>query len=156
MGAAPEAGQPAVRSATSTTQQVSIVIRVGGAVDGQALYGMSLVTATKLASAMSKVTAVTFDENASNAMAELGAMIAERARALLAEAGHEIQTDPPALVRGANVEVATDAPALLVPLYTNFGKIEVNVALRASTGLAGAAPTTADAPQAPDAGQGGV
>lgn len=153
MGAAPEAGQPAVRSATSTTQQVSIVIGVSGAVEGQAVYGMSLVTATKLAAAISGVTTVTFDEGVSNAITELGTMIADRATTLLSEAGYETRADPPALVRGVNVEVPTSAPALVVPLYTDFGKIEVNVALRASAPLAGAAGAATAPRQAPEADQ---
>ncbi len=125
----PEPGQLAVRSATFTTQQVSIVIGVTGAVQGQAVYGMSLVTATKVAAAMSSMPAMAFDEMASSAIAELGNMISGHATTLLSEAGYECQITPPTLVRGADVEIATATPALVVPLYTDFGKMEINVAL---------------------------
>ena len=59
ISARPESGQLAVRSAAFTTQQASIVIGVTGAVEGQAIYGMSLVTATKIAAAMSSMPAMT-------------------------------------------------------------------------------------------------
>ena len=125
----PEPGQLAVRSATFTTQQVSIVIGVTGAVEGQVVYGMSLVTATKIAAAMSSMPTMTFDELASSAIAELGNMISGNATTLLSEAGYESQITPPTLVRGADVEISTRTPALVVPLYTDLGKMEINVAL---------------------------
>jgi len=130
MASRPDSGQLAVRSATFTTQQVSIVIGVTGAVEGQAVYGMSLVTATKIAAAMSSIPAMTFDELASSAVAELGNMISGHAATLLSQAGVETMITPPALIRGANVEISTATPALVVPLYTDFGKIEINVALK--------------------------
>ena len=129
ISARPESGQLAVRSAAFTTQQVSIVIGVTGAVEGQAIYGMSLVTATKIAAAMSSMPAMTFDEMASSAIGELGNMISGHATTLLSEAGYECQITPPTLVRGTEVEIATSTPALVIPLYTDFGKMEINVAL---------------------------
>jgi chemotaxis protein CheX len=126
----PEPGQLAVRSATFTTQQISIVIGVTGDVEGQAVYGMSLVTATKIAAAMSNTPPMTFDEMASSAIAELGNMISGNATTRLSEASYQCQITPPTLVRGADVEISTAIPALVVPLYTDFGKMEINVALR--------------------------
>ncbi len=130
IGSTPEPGQLAVRSATFTTQQISIVVGVVGLIEGQALYGMSLVTATKVAAAMSGMPAATFDEFASSAIAELGNMISGHAATLLSEAGYECQITPPALIRGSHVEISTSIPALVVPLYTDFGKIEINVAVK--------------------------
>lgn len=130
----PDPGQLAVRSATFTTQQVSIVIGVTGAVEGHVVYGMPLVTATKIAAAMASTPIMTFDEMAGSAIAELGNMISGNAATLLSEAGYQCEITPPTLIRGADVEVSTSIPALVVPLYTDFGKVEINVALRESTG----------------------
>ncbi len=130
MESAPQPGQLAVRSATFTTQQVSIVVGVTGRIEGQAVYGMSLVTATKVAAAMSGMPAITFDELASSAIAELGNMVSGHAATLLSNAGYECQITPPTLIRGANIEISTSTPALVVPLHTDFGKIEINVAVR--------------------------
>jgi chemotaxis protein CheX len=140
---APDPGQLAVRSATFTTQQVSIVIGVTGAVEGHAVYGMPLVTAAKIAAAMTSTPIMTFDETAGSAIAELGTMVSGNAATLLSEAGYQCELTPPTLVRGADVEVSTSTPALVVPLYTDFGKVEINVALRESTGR----PAPAAAPE---------
>lgn len=150
----PEPGQLAVRSATFTTQQVSIVIGVTGAVEGQAVYGMSLVTATKIAAAMSSMPAMTFDELASSAIGELGNMISGNATTLLSEAGYECQITPPTLVRGADVQIATATPALVVPLYTDFGKMEINVALEMAQTPPTEAPTEQEGEAAPAQEQG--
>ena len=160
IGSSPSPGQLAVRSATFTTQQVSIVIGVTGVVQGQAVYGLSLVTATKLAASMSAMPLATFDEMASSAIAELGNMISGHATTLLSEAGYECQITPPTLIRGANVEISTSTPALVVPLYTDFGKIEINVALKEAAGSgsidvkAAPPPAAASPPEvAPEAAQ---
>jgi chemotaxis protein CheX len=130
----PEPGQLAVRSATFTTQQVSIAIGVTGGVEGHAVHGMSLVTATKIAAAMSGMPAMTFDEMASSAIGELGNMISGNAATLLSEAGYECKITPPTVVRGTDVEISTSTPALVVPLHTDFGRMEINVALTESQG----------------------
>lgn len=139
MGSPPEAGQLAVRSATFASHQVLIVIGVTGAAEGQAVYGMSLVTATKLAAAMSNLPTMAFDESAMGAVVELGSMIGGQAAALLSERGYGIAIAPPALVRGSQVELCTAIPALVVPLYTDFGQIEISVALQ-EPAPSGAAP----------------
>jgi chemotaxis protein CheX len=150
IGSSPSPGQLAVRSATFTTQQVSIVIGVTGVVQGQAVYGLSLVTATKLAASMSAMPLATFDEMASSAIAELGNMISGHATTLLSEAGYECQITPPTLIRGANVEISTSTPALVVPLYTDFGKIEINVALKEAAGSGGPAVEAEPQVEAPE------
>ncbi len=150
IGAAPQPGQLAVRSATFTTQQVSIVIGVTGAVEGQVVYGLSLVTSTKIAAAMSSIPVMTFDEFASSSVAELGNMISGHATTLLSNAGYDCQITPPTLIRGPNIEICTATPALVVPLHTDFGKIEINVALReaAAPALAQEAASSDNAPAA--------
>ena len=52
IGSEMEQGQLAVRTAIFTTQQVSIIVGVSGEVRGEVIYGMSPVTATKIASAI--------------------------------------------------------------------------------------------------------
>jgi chemotaxis protein CheX len=126
----PEPGELAVRSAVFTTQQVSIVIGVTGAIEGQAVYGMSLVTATRIAAAMSGTLEMTFNEMAASAIAELGNMISGHATTLLSEAGHECDITPPTVIKGRDIELCMSAPALVVPIYSDCGKIEINVALK--------------------------
>lgn len=75
----------AVRTAIFTTQQVSIAVGVSGQVKGQVIYGLSQVTATKIASAMMGQTTVAFDEMVASAVSELGNMISGNAATLLSD-----------------------------------------------------------------------
>jgi chemotaxis protein CheX len=131
VGGEVEQGQLSIRTAIFTTQQVSIVVGVSGPVQGQVIYGLSQVTATKIASAMMGIQQVEFDEMAISAVSELGNMISGNAVMLLSESGFVCDITPPTMVRGMNVEIATQAPSLLVPLYTKCGKVDITVALSA-------------------------
>jgi len=103
---------------------------VTGAIQGQAVYGMSLVTATRIAAAMSGTLEMTFNEMAASAIAELGNMISGHATTLLAEGGHDCDITPPTIIKGRDIELCMSTPALVVPLYSDCGKIEINVALK--------------------------
>lgn len=122
-------GQLALRTSTFTTRQVTIMAGVNGQVQGSVLYGMSLVTAQKIASAMIGNVVRELDEMAFSALSELGNMITGNAATLLSAHGYEVDITPPSLIRGVNVEVSTKIPALVVPVSTEFGSIEINVAL---------------------------
>jgi chemotaxis protein CheX len=129
VGGDAERGQLAVRTAIFTTQPISIAVGVSGQVRGQVIYGMSQVTAAKIASAMMGTQQVAFDEMAVSAISELGNIISGNAVMLLSEAGYNCDLTPPTVIRGINVEIATQIPALVVPLHTSCGKIDINVAL---------------------------
>jgi len=132
VGGGAERGQLAARSALVTSQPVSIAVGVAGQLSGQVLYGMSQVTATKIASAMIGTPLITFDERAAGAISELGNIIAGNAMSLLAESGYACDLTPPTLIRGVHVEIGTQLPALVVPLYAVCGKIEMHVAMTES------------------------
>lgn len=125
----PERGQLSVRHLRFTTQQVTILAGVTGDIRGQVLYGMSLVTAEKIATAMLQEPIMTFDELATSAIAELGNMITGNAIMHLSERGFNCVITPPSVIRGMNIEISTPVPALVVPLITQFGKVEINIAL---------------------------
>lgn len=124
-----EHGQLSVRTALFTTQQISIAMAVSGAVKGKVIYGLSQVTATKIASMMMGTTIVTFDDRVANAITELGSIISGKAATLLSESGFTCEITPPTLIRGMNVEIGMRGPALSVPLFTHCGKIDIDVAL---------------------------
>ncbi|HEX2948516.1 MAG TPA: chemotaxis protein CheX [Armatimonadota bacterium] len=129
VGSGAEHGQLAVRTAVFTTQQISISVGVSGQLKGQVIYGMSQVTATKIASAMIGTQQVTFDEMAVSAISELGNIISGNATMHLVEAGIMCDITPPTVIRGINVEIGTQIPALVIPLYTKCGRIDINVAV---------------------------
>jgi chemotaxis protein CheX len=122
-------GQLALRTVMFTTQEISILVGVSGQIEGQVIYGMSQVSASKIASAMMGNEQMAFDEMAASAVSELGNIISGNAMNLLCEANYICEMTPPTIVRGVNVEVATRVPALMVPLQTRCGKIDINVAL---------------------------
>jgi chemotaxis protein CheX len=128
-GARPERGQVTLRTNTFTTQQVSILAGVSGSVAGTVVYGMSIVTAMKIASAMMNAEVAVLDDMAMSALSELGNIITGNATTLLSQSGYELDITPPSLIKGVDVEICTRPPALVVPLSTPFGRVEVNVAL---------------------------
>ena len=128
--ARPERGQVALRNTTFTTQQVTIMAGVTGDVGGAVLYGMSVVTAQKIAAAMIGSEVPALDDMALSALSELGNMITGNAATLLSQAGYDLNITTPSLIRGIDVEVSTRSPALVVPLSTPFGRVEINVALQ--------------------------
>lgn len=130
VGGSIEQGQLSVRTAIFTSQEISIVVGVSGQVKGQVIYGMSTVTAAKIASAMMGSELVSFDEMAMSAISELGNIISGNAMSLLSEAGFTCDITPPTIVRGVNVQLATQTPALLVPLATTCGNVDISVALQ--------------------------
>lgn len=131
-GDKPARGQLALRATTFTSQQVTIVAGVTGQVEGTALYGMSLVTAQKIAEAMMAMPVTELDEMALSAISELGNMITGNASTLMSENGYACDITPPSVIRGVHVAVSTRVPAIVVPVNTRFGIVEINVALHDS------------------------
>src|SRR5690242_9588483 len=103
----PEKGQLSMRPAASTGQQCNVITGVTGQIEGQIIYGMSLITADKIASVMLGQTIRTFDQLAASAIGELGNMVTGNASMLLAEAGFRCDITPPSIVRGSNVRITT-------------------------------------------------
>lgn len=129
-GDAPSRGQLSLRSASFTSQQITIMAGVNGQIEGTVLYGMSIVTAQKIASAMIGSEVTDLDEMAWSALSELGNMVTGNAATLMSQHGFDVDITPPSVIRGIDVEVATRVPALVVPVNTGFGRVEINVALQ--------------------------
>ena len=97
----------------------------------QVIYGMSIVTADKIASQMLGMSIVTFDELAASAIAELGNMITGNASSLLEEAGYVCDITPPSMIRGTKIQMSTlQIPALVVPVIMDIGQLEITVSLK--------------------------
>ena len=127
----PTKGSLAMRPSVFTTQQCNVITGVTGGIEGQVLYGMSLITADKIASQMIGEPIRTFDQYAASAIAELANMITGNAMSLLAQAGYNCVITPPTIIRGTNVNVSTlSIPALVVPICIEQGEIELTVCLR--------------------------
>jgi len=127
----PSKGQLSMRPSVFTSQQCNVITGVTGKVEGQVIYGMSLITADKIASTMIGQPVRTFDQLAASAIAELANMITGNAMALLSEAGYVCDITPPSIIRGSNVKISTlSIPALVIPICLNEGEIEMTVSLK--------------------------
>lgn len=131
LGQQPAKGQLGMRPSIFTSQQCNVITGVAGRIEGQVIYGMSLITADKVASTMIGQPIRTFDQLAASAIAEMGNMITGNAMALLSEAGYVCDITPPTIVRGSNVKISTlNIPALIIPLTVEQGEIELTVSLQ--------------------------
>ena len=132
IGITPERGQLSARPRVFTTSQVNIVCGITGPVEGQVIYGMSIIAADKIASLMLGTQVVTFDQLAASAIAELGNMISGHSLTHLSSAGFACDITPPTIIRGSNVKISTlDIPALVIPLkLKDIGDFEINVSLQ--------------------------
>ena len=127
-----ERGKLAARPQMFTSQQVNIMCGLTGQVHGQVIYGMSVLTSTKIAARMSGMTINGFDELTASAIAELGNMISGNSVTLLSEEGYICDITPPTIIKGSNVRITSlDIPALVIPLsLEGIGQLEINVSLQ--------------------------
>ena len=121
---------PGVRAATSTTQQVNLLVEVEGAAVGIAVYAMSLTSAQKIASILLHKQVDTMDDDAWAALAELGKSISAKSNELLSAAGEDCRAGEAAVIRGVGKPLSSTAPAIVVPMIASVGRIEIAVALR--------------------------
>lgn len=118
------------QGATFTSQELTVVVGVVGEIEGTALYGLSVVTALKIASAMIGNDLVSLDEMALSAISELGNMISGHAATLLSNAGVQCDITPPTLIQGVGTEITVHVPILMVPVSTDKGNINIDVAVQ--------------------------
>ena len=97
------------------------------------LFAMSETTARGIVSRMMGQDFDEFDALAQSGIAEVGNVITGRAAVLLSEAGFPSDLAPPMLLVGKGTLISTlDVQRLVIPIETEFGKIEVQVALKLS------------------------
>ncbi len=117
--------------ATFTSEQLNVAVGITGDVQGTVIYGMSLITADKVASTMIGQPIKTFDQLAASAIAELCNMISGNALMLLADAGFVCDIAPPTLIRGANCKISTlNIPAIVVPFTISQGEFKITAGLK--------------------------
>jgi len=131
----PERGTLSARPQVFTTQQVNIICGITGDVEGQVIFGMSIVAADRIASRMLGSPVVTFDQLAASAIAELGNMISGNSMTLLHGQGFTCDITPPTIIKGSNVKISTlDIPALVIPMrLKDIGEFEINVSIKERT-----------------------
>jgi len=115
---------------------VAALVGLAGDVEGRVLFDMTYETALNIASKMNDEDLPSFDDLAKATISELANLITAQAVTKLHELGFKFDLTPPALFAGENMEIAAlgggeeSVEALIVPLITEYSKIEVNVAIR--------------------------
>ena len=134
-GATVTRGDLYLKSTAMPVMGVAAFVGLAGDVEGRVLFDMSLETALNVASQMNSEKIETFDDLAKATISELANLITAQAVTKLHELGFKFDLTPPALFVGKDMEIAAmsrdnSVEALIVPLITDCGKIEVNVAIR--------------------------
>ena len=131
LGNKPIKGELAMQPSTFTSQQCNVVCGVTGQVQGQVIYGMSLQTADRIASAMLGEPIKVFDQLAASAIGELGNMISGNSMQHLSEAGRICDITPPTIIRGKDVKICTiSIPAIVIPITLEQGELSITVGLQ--------------------------
>ena len=136
LGAAPQRGTIGLQRSAYTSDEVTAVVAVTGDVAGMVLFAMAESTARAMVSAMMGQDFPELDALAQSGIAEVGNVITGRAAVLLSEAGFSSDLAPPMLLIGRGTMISTlDVQRLVIPMETEFGNIEIQVALKL-TGVA--------------------
>ena len=113
---------------------VAALVGLAGDVEGRVLFDMTIDTALKIASVMNGEDLPEFDDLAKATISELANLITAQVVTKLHELGFHFDLTPPALFVGQKMEVAAlggeKVEALIVPLLTEFGKVEINFSIR--------------------------
>ena len=125
-----------LKSTAMPVMGVAALVGLAGDVEGRVLFDMTLDTALKIASKMNNEDLPQFDDLAKATISELANMITAKAVTKPHELGFKFDLTPPALFAGEKMEIAAlgnaseNIEALIVPLITEYGKVEINVAIR--------------------------
>ena len=124
-------GELYLKSTAQPVMGVAALVGLAGDVEGRILFDMSMETALNIASKMNGEKIDSFNELAQATINELANMISGQAVTKLHELGFKFDLTPPATFTGDNMQVFnSQVEALIVPMNTEQGKVEVNVAIR--------------------------
>jgi len=133
LGAEPARGAVSLRMSDSTSQQVTALVRVYGAIAGYVLYSMDDATARSIVARIQGSPCDQLDDVAQSGIGELGNVITGRAATLLAEAGYSSVLAPPQVIVGLGTMIShADERRLVIPLESIAGAIDIEVVLSAA------------------------
>jgi len=131
LGGEVKRGDLYLKSTSTPVMGVAALVGLAGDVEGRVLFDMTMETAMNIASTMNMEELKEFDELAKATITELANIVTAQAVTKLHELGFRFDLTPPTLFTGERMEIAnSDVEALIVPIITQQGKVEVNVAIR--------------------------
>ncbi len=120
-----------LKSTSMPVMGVAALVGLAGDVEGRVLFDMTMETALNIASKMNGERLSEFDALAKATVTELANLITAQAVTKLHDLGFRFDLTPPALFTGDKMEISDhEVEALIVPMITEQGKVEVNVAIR--------------------------
>jgi chemotaxis protein CheX len=120
-----------LKSTSMPVMGVAALVGLAGDVEGRVLFDMTMETAMNIASKMNGERLSDFDALAKATITELANLITAQAVTKLHDLGFRFDLTPPALFTGDKMEISDhEVEALIVPMITEQGKVEVNVAIR--------------------------
>ena len=124
-------GELYLKASSVPTMGVAAIVGLAGDVSGRIVFDMDMSTAIKIAGRMNQEEFTAFDDMSKATIAELANLITAQAVTKLYDLGFKFDLTPPSLISGQNLEISDhNVEALIVPLETNYGCIEVNVAIK--------------------------
>lgn len=129
-------GELSLKSVAMPVMGVAALVGLAGDVEGRVLFDMTFETALNVASKMNGETISQFDDLAKATISELANLITAQAVTKLHDLGFKFDLTPPTLFAGEKMEIAAlpgsaqNVEALIVPLISECGEIELNVAIR--------------------------
>jgi chemotaxis protein CheX len=130
---AERAGQLTIETVDRTSDAVTIIVPMIGALEGAVFYGLDADTAERLAGTLiGDLRRVRFnDALVESALAELGNIITGRASAELEAAGMRCNIAPPIVALESQLILAGHPfDRLVVPVRTSVGMLHIRLALR--------------------------
>jgi len=108
------------------------MLGVTGELRGRALFVLEKSLAVSIANSMLGKSAVPeLDALGRSALSEMTNMITGRAVSILSEKGFDVDFSPQACFEGREVKIPeTDVQSILVPFKTQYGSLELNLALK--------------------------
>ena len=124
-------GELYLKASSMPTMGVAAIVGLAGDVSGRIVFDMDMPTAIKVAGRMNQEEFTEFDDMARATITELANLITAQAVTKLYDLGFKFDLTPPSLISGQNLEISDhNVEALIVPIETNYGCIEVNVAIK--------------------------
>lgn len=114
-----------------TSDDVSVLFSLVGDVWGIAIISLSFETAKNITACILGQEFEEFNELAQSGIGELGNVIVGQSSTRLAEYGYHTQISVPTLIVGRGARISTlDIDRVVIPLQTEMGTLQLNLALR--------------------------
>lgn len=129
-------GQISLQRSAATSDDITVLISMVGQVQGVVLYSLSERTAIAIVSKIMDQPFEEFDELAQSGIGEIGNVITGQAGNRLSQVGYNVNISPPTMIMGKGTLISTlDFERIKVPILTEFGAIQLDIALREKEGL---------------------